>query len=66
MDTKANKNKFNDKEKHLSKKNKLIITIANNYGQKLLLKTCNGLIFRVLCCTKKIILKFQKIIFNHC
>ena len=52
-----------DKKKDLcQRKNKFIGTIANNFDQKLLLKTCNSFLFRVLCYMQQIILSVQQII----
>ena len=48
------------------RKNKLIITIAYNSVQKLLLKTCNVSLFSVLCCIQKIRIRVLQIIVYHC
>ena len=58
--------KFMLKKYFCQRRNKLIATTAYNSGQKLLLKTWDGFLFRVLCCIHKIILSILQIIFNLC
>ena len=40
---------------------KKVVTTAKNFVLKVLLKTCNGLLFMVLCCMSSIILLVKKI-----